>query len=203
MSGNETERKAWFTLSVELFGPQALYGDYTRFTSYRIHVRNVDNSIHGHWNEKDGYLLRDNEYYRMPFNMSGYDRFSSGCIPVPETSRLLLLGEYMARSSSGIWMEPGLLDLNMATQECSIAPLRMGDGSFRLREFYKEWVLVESRSNGNRTDYARLWNRKTDEVLHLRSLNLSQPFLLSQSRNRQETGLSSRKQPQIHKPQTE
>ena len=99
-------------------------------------------------------------------------------------------------------MEPGLLDLNMATQECRIAPLRMGDGSFRLREFYKEWVLVESRSNGNRTDYARLWNRKTDEVLRLRSLILSQPFLLSQSRNRQETGLSSRKQPQIHKPQT-
>ena len=108
------------------------------------------------------------KYYRMPFHMSGYDRFSSGCIPVPETSRLLLLGGYTARSNSGIWMEPGLLDLNMATQECRIAPLRMGDGSFRLREFYKEWVLVESRSNGNRTDYARLWNRKTDEVLRLR-----------------------------------
>ncbi len=56
LSGNETERKAWFTLSVELFGPQALYGDYTRFTSYHIHVRNGDNSVHGHWNEKDGYL---------------------------------------------------------------------------------------------------------------------------------------------------
>ena len=56
----------------------------------------------------------------------------------------------------------------MATQECRIAPLRTGDGSFRLREFYKEWVLVESCSNGNRTDYARLWNRKTNEVLRLR-----------------------------------
>lgn len=52
LSGNETERKAWFTLSVELFGPQALYGDYTRFTSYHIHVRNGDNSVHGHWNER-------------------------------------------------------------------------------------------------------------------------------------------------------
>lgn len=108
------------------------------------------------------------KYYRMPFLMSGYDRFSSGCIPVPETTRLLLLGDYTARSSSGIWTEPGLLDLNMATQECRIAPLRTGDGSFRLREFYKEWVLVESCSNGNRTDYARLWNRKTNEVLRLR-----------------------------------
>ena len=88
----------------------------------------------------------------MPFCMSGYDRFSGGCIPVSETSRLLLLGDYMARSNSGIWTDSGLLDLNMATQECRIAPLRMGDGSFRLREFYKEWVLVESCSNGNRTD---------------------------------------------------
>ena len=74
----------------------------------------------------------------------------------------------MARSNSGIWTEPGLLDLNMATQECRIAPLRMGDGSFRLREFYKEWVLEVCRSYGHRTDYARLWNRKTDEVLRLR-----------------------------------
>ena len=62
LSGNEAEKKAWFTLSVELFGPEALYGDCTRFTSYRIQVRNWDNSIHGHWNEKDGYLLRDDEY---------------------------------------------------------------------------------------------------------------------------------------------
>ena len=108
------------------------------------------------------------KYYKMPFNMSGYDRFYNGCIPVPDTSRLLLLGDYTARSNSGIWMEPGLLDLDMATQSCRIAPLRIGDGSFLLRVFYKEWVLVESRSNGNRTDYARLWNRKTDEVLRLR-----------------------------------
>ena len=62
LSENETERKAWFILNIELFGPQSLYGDYTRFTSYQIHVRNGDNSIHGHWNEKDGYLLRDDEY---------------------------------------------------------------------------------------------------------------------------------------------
>ena len=110
----------------------------------------------------------DGKYYKLPFCMSGYDRFYNGCIPVPDTSRLLLLGEYTARSNSGIWMEPGLLDLDMATQRCRIAPLRMGDGSFRLRTFHKEWVLVESISNGNRTDYARFWNRKTDEVLRLR-----------------------------------
>ena len=108
------------------------------------------------------------KYYEMPFNMFGYDRFYHGCIPVPDTSRLLLLGDYTARSCSGIWTEPGMLDLDMATQSCRIAPLRMGDGSFRLREFYKEWVLVESCSNGNRTDYARFWNRKTDEILRLR-----------------------------------
>ena len=122
-------------------------------------------------------------------------------------------------------MEPGLLDLNMATQECRIAPLRMGDGSFRLREFYKEWVLVESRSNGNRTDYARLWNRKTDEVLRLRPGVLGNESFKSIHAMPDGTVIvntfnkgdalyrandfwdflrtSSRKQPQIHKPQTE
>ena len=137
--------------------------------SFGIDGKGMPYIIPGEFSRSSVYRYEGNgKYYRIPFHMSGYDRFSSGCIPVPETSRLLLLGEYMARSNSGIWTEPGLLDLNMATQECRIAPLRMGDGSFRLREFYKEWVLVESRSNGNRTDYARLWNRKTDEVLRLR-----------------------------------
>lgn len=137
--------------------------------SFGIDGKGMPYIVPGEFSRSSVYRYEGNgKYYRMPFHMSGYDRFSSGCIPVPETSRLLLLGEYMARSNSGIWTEPGLLDLNMATQECRIAPLRMGDGSFRLREFYKEWVLVESRSNGNRTDYARLWNRKTDEVLRLR-----------------------------------
>ena len=73
------------------------------------------------------------KYYGMPFKMSGHDRFDEGCIPVPDTSRLLLLGSYTARSCSGIWIEPGLLDLDMATQNCRIAPLRIGDGSFRTR----------------------------------------------------------------------
>ena len=47
MPEHEAERKAWFILSVELFGPQTVYGDYTRFTSFRIHVSNRDNTIHG------------------------------------------------------------------------------------------------------------------------------------------------------------
>ena len=52
MPEHEAERKAWFILSVELFGPQTVYGDYTRFTSFRIHVSNRDNTIHGQWNAK-------------------------------------------------------------------------------------------------------------------------------------------------------
>lgn len=65
MPEHEAERKAWFILSVELFGPQTVYGDYTRFTSFRIHVSNRDNTIHGQWNEKDGYLLHDREWLMM------------------------------------------------------------------------------------------------------------------------------------------
>lgn len=107
-------------------------------------------------------------YTMMPFSMSDYDTFRDGSIPVPNTTHILLLRQYTARGNSGIWLESGLLDLDMATQRCRIAPLHTGDGSFNLREFHKEWVLVESDLNGNRTDYARLWNRKTNEVMRLR-----------------------------------
>ena len=84
--------------------------------------------------------------------MSDYDTFRDGSIPVPNTTHILLLRQYTARGNSGIWLESGLLDLDMATQRCRIAPLHTGDGSFNLREFHKEWVLVESDLNGNRTD---------------------------------------------------
>ena len=107
-------------------------------------------------------------YTMMPFSMSDYDTFRDGSIPVPNTTHILLLRQYTARGNSGIWLESELLDLDMATQRCRIAPLHTGDGSFNLREFHKEWVLVESDLNGNRTDYARLWNRKTNEVMRLR-----------------------------------
>lgn len=148
--------------------------------SFGIDGKGMPYIVPGEFSRSAVYRYEDNgKYYRMPFCMSGYDRFSGGCIPVSETSRLLLLGDYMARSNSGIWTDSGLLDLNMATQECRIAPLRMGDGSFRLREFYKEWVLVESCSNGNRTDYARFWNRKTDEVLRLRPGVLGDEYFVS------------------------
>ena len=84
---------------------------------------------------------------------------------------LLLLHEYTVSNNSGIWLEPGLLDLDMATQRCRIAPLHhIGDGLFRLRIFYEDWILIEGDhyTNGNRSDYARLWNWSTDEVLRIR-----------------------------------
>ena len=67
-------------------------------------------------------------------------------------------------------MEPGLLDLDMATRRCRIAPLHhIGDGLFGLHIFQEDWILVEGNSdNGNRSDYARLWNWRTDEVLRIR-----------------------------------
>lgn len=83
---------------------------------------------------------------------------------------MISLHEYNARNNSGIWLEPGLLDLDMATRRCRIAPLHhIGDGLFRLHLFQEDWILVEGNSdNGNRSDYARLWNRRTDEVLRIR-----------------------------------
>lgn len=111
------------------------------------------------------------KYITMPFSMSGYETFYTGSSPVPNTTRLLLLHEYTVSNNSGIWLEPGLLDLDMATQRCRIAPLHhIGDGLFRLRIFYEDWILIEGDhyTNGNRSDYARLWNWSTDEVLRIR-----------------------------------
>ena len=110
------------------------------------------------------------KYTTLPFSMFGYETFREGCIPVPDTARIILLHEYNARNNSGIWLEPGLLDLDMATRRCRIAPLHhIGDGLFGLHIFQEDWILVEGNSdNGNRSDYARLWNRRTDEVLRIR-----------------------------------
>ena len=110
------------------------------------------------------------KYTTLPFSMYGYETFREGCIPVPDTARIILLHEYNARNNSGIWLEPGLLDLDMATRRCRIAPLHhIGDGLFGLHIFQEDWILVEGNSdNGNRSDYARLWNRRTDEVLRIR-----------------------------------
>jgi hypothetical protein len=83
------------------------------------------------------------KYITMPFSMSGYETFYTGSSPVPNTTRLLLLHEYTVSNNSGIWLEPGLLDLDMATQRCRIAPLHhIGDGLFRLRIFYEDWILI-------------------------------------------------------------
>ena len=60
-SNNREEKKAWHILRVDMFGPRTLFNDYTRFTSYQIYLRNGDHSIHGSWNEKDGFLIRDGE----------------------------------------------------------------------------------------------------------------------------------------------
>ena len=60
-SNNQEEKKAWYILRVDMFGPRTLFNDYTRFTSYQIYLRNGDHSIHGSWNEKDGFLIRDGE----------------------------------------------------------------------------------------------------------------------------------------------
>lgn len=121
---------------------------------------------------KPGIIRYDDngKYTPLPFSMYGYETLREGCIPVPDTTRIILLHEYNARNNSGIWLEPGLLDLDMATQRCRIAPLHhIGDGLFKLYIFLEDWILIKGDSdNGNRSDYARLWNRRTDEVLRIR-----------------------------------
>ena len=89
---------------------------------------------------KSGIIRYDDngKYTTLPFSMFGYETFREGCIPVPDTARMISLHEYNARNNSGIWLEPGLLDLDMATRRCRIAPLHhIGDGLFRLHLFQR------------------------------------------------------------------
>lgn len=40
------------------------------------------------------------KYTTLPFSMFGYETFREGCIPVPDTARIILLHEYNARNNS-------------------------------------------------------------------------------------------------------
>lgn len=108
------------------------------------------------------------KFSEMRFPLAPGNTFAQGTLPVPGTTRLLLLHSYNTGRGG---LEPALLDLDMATQQCRIAPLRgLGDGFPRLRAFTGDWALIEETGDygSHRFDYAQLWNRRTGEVLRLR-----------------------------------
>ncbi len=99
--------------------------------------------------------------------MSGHDRFDEGCIPVPDTSRLLLLGSYTARSCSGIWIEPGLHEVlrlrpgvlgNESFKSIHAMPdgtvivntLNKGDALYRAEDF---WNFLRTSSRAKKLGY--------------------------------------------------
>ncbi len=112
--------------------------------SSRFRDRREGNTVYNNGDYCRSGIIRydDNgKYTTLPFSMFGYETFREGCIPVPDTARIILLHEYNARNNSGIWLEPGLLDLDMATRRCRIAPLHhIGDGLFGLHIFQEDWI---------------------------------------------------------------
>ena len=107
------------------------------------------------------------KYTEIGFSLHGWNAFGQGSLPVPGTTRMLLLHSYNVDGG----LEPALLDLDMTTRQCRIAPLKgMGYGFFRLSAFTGDWALIEQIGDygSHRFDYAQLWNRMTGEVLRIR-----------------------------------
>ena len=97
------------------------------------------------------------------FSLDGYDHLSEA-VPVPGTGRITMIHAVSGKGR----MEECLLELDMDTGRCRIAPLPgMGEG-LKLRWFTREWLLVQGNGEILSDDFAQLINRNTREVLRIR-----------------------------------
>ena len=97
------------------------------------------------------------------FSLDGYDHLSEA-VPVPGTNCI-----YMIHSVSGKWrMEECLLELDMDTGRCRIAPLPGLGEELKLRWFTGDWLLVQGNGEILSDDFAQLINMNTREVLRIR-----------------------------------
>ena len=97
----------------------------------------------------------------LGFHIVSGDGFG-GSIPVPETGRLVMCGfsdrEVAAR----------LLELDIDTRRCRTTRMQNVDPWSNLLPFGDDWVLIKGGCDSMRLDFARLWNRRTGEVLRIR-----------------------------------
>ena len=115
------------------------------------------------WYKGTIYRWADGQVTRHPFPLYGYDHLSEA-VPVPGTGCICMI-----HAVSGKWrVKECLLELDMDTGRCRIAPLPgMGEG-LKLRWFTEDWLLVEGNGEILSDDFAQLINRNTREVLRIR-----------------------------------
>ena len=115
------------------------------------------------WYKGQIYRWENGKVTKHTFSLDGYDHLSEA-VPVPGTGRITMI-----HAVSGKWrMEECLLELDMDTGRCRIAPLPgMGEG-LKLRWFTGDWLLVQGNGEILSDDFAQLINMNTREVLRIR-----------------------------------
>ena len=115
------------------------------------------------WYKGQIYRWENGKVTKHPFSLDGYDHLSQA-VPVPGTGRITMIHAVSGKGR----MEECLLELDMDTGRCRIAPLPgMGEG-LKLRWFTGDWLLVQGNGAILSDDFAQLINRNTREVLRIR-----------------------------------
>ncbi len=115
------------------------------------------------WYKGQIYRWENGKVTKHTFSLDGYDHLSEA-VPVPGTGRI-----YMIHSVSGKGrVEECLLELDMDTGRCRIAPLPGLGEELKLRWFTGDWLLVQGNGEILSDDFAQLINMNTREVLRIR-----------------------------------
>ena len=115
------------------------------------------------WYKGQIYRWENGKVTKHTFSLDGYDHLSEA-VPVPGTGRITMIHAVSGKGR----MEECLLELDMDTGRCRIAPLPgMGEG-LKLRWFTEDWLLVQGNSEILSDDFAQFINRNTREVLRIR-----------------------------------
>lgn len=115
------------------------------------------------WYKGQIYRWESGKVTKHTFSLDGYDHLSEA-VPVPGTGRITMIHAVSGKGR----MEECLLELDMDTGRCRIAPLPgMGEG-LKLRWFTGDWLLVQGNGEILSDDFAQLINMNTREVLRIR-----------------------------------
>ena len=115
------------------------------------------------WYKGQIYRWENGKVTKHTFSLDGYDHLSEA-VPVPGTGRITMI-----HAVSGKWrMEECLLELDMDTGRCRIAPLPGLGEELKLRWFTGDWLLVQGNGEILSDDFAQLINMNTREVLRIR-----------------------------------
>ena len=92
------------------------------------------------WYKGQIYRWENGKVTKHTFSLDGYDHLSEA-VPVPGTGRITMIHAVSGKGR----MEECLLELDMDTGRCRIAPLPgMGEG-LKLRWFTGDWLLVQGQ----------------------------------------------------------